>query len=274
MAQNKELRQLKDYDVLGVGATRREELRLLGGESVLWTHSFLVPPVQREVYEALFQETLLWLKPRTVQEYKINKPMEDYLFEVLLEDFRKQFPQTSEYLKHNLKEVLGDYLKEIPWQGPLLTAHFKYFPVFLKRKIQDSRLYLIMQKEWLWSYLNFADFGFPPPEAGRILVNPSLQSLYVGAEVGEVRMTPGLWLVYYDYSQRKVRDYKMDIWDAVVVDVLQEDRKYSLEQLVDQVLVMESVNTLTREEWRKKFFYLRDQGILLESGSGWILDRK
>jgi hypothetical protein len=274
MAYPQELRQLKDYDVLGVGASRRKCLEADLGAKILLTHSFLIPKTQRPVYEAILDETLQWLKPLEVREETFsegsNKSPEEYLLQVLLEDFQREFPKTSSYLKQDLFEVVKNYLLEFPWQGPLLSDHFRYFPVFLKRKFQDSRLYLIVQKEWLWSYLSFAEFGTPVQEQGRILVNPSLQSLYSLTEVEEVRLQPGLFFVYYDDSRQKVRDYKVDAWEAAVVDLLQEDRKYTLDQLIEQVLMTELEAPLSRAECRKKLFNLKSEGILLESGSNTV----
>lgn len=266
MTYSQEPRQLKDFDVLGVGASRRERLLKETGFCALSIHPSLIPKEQRATYEAVLSETLQWLKPQAVHEVKINKSPEDFMFPLLLEDLKKEFPRTAHYLKAELKEVLKSYLNEFPWQGSLLTEQFHYFPVFLKRKFQDSHLYLIAQKEWLWSYLSFADFGFPPREKGRIVANPSLQSLHVTSEIIEVQLTPGVYIYYYDYSQKKVRGAKLDVHDAAVVDILQEDRKYSLDQLLEQVLMLDLVGSLSREVWMKKLSYLRGEGIILESG--------
>ena len=165
------------------------------------------------------------------------------------------------------KEISGcNYKKKM--QVTLLFL--REIAIFLKKKFQDSRLYLIAQKEWLWSYLSFADFGFPTPEEGRMILNPSLQSLYSAEEVAEVELSPGLTVFYYDYVRKSIREYKMDIWDAAVADALQEDRKYTLDQLLGQLLLMELESPLSSGEWRKKLSYLTTQGIILVSGSEWI----
>jgi hypothetical protein len=266
MMKKQELRQLKDYEVLGVGAVRREKLLANPDPAELVTHKELVPTVQASLYEAVLTETLKWLQPASIRPVKLPVSQAEFLLEVLLEEFKREFPCTAAYLKGGLRELLKDYLKEVPWQGPLASAHFRYLPVFLKRKLQDSRLYLIAQKEWLQSYLSFADFGFPPSEPGRLIVNPSLQSLYTAEEVAEVELSPGLSIFYFDYSLKLIRDYKMDLWDAAIADLLQEDRKFTLEQLLDQLLMMELDSQLSRGEWAKKISYLRERGILWEFG--------
>lgn len=265
MTDNQAVHLLKDFEVLGVGALRREELLAMRGSKVLLTHSSLVPKMQAEIYDSLLRETLGWLKPEQVRTQSLPVPTEEFLIESLLADLKKNFPQTLNYLKGGVRELLKDYLNEVPWQGPLISSHLRYFPVFLKRKFQDSRLYLIAQKEWLWSYLSFSDFGFPPPEQGRMVLNPSLQSLYSAEEVAEVMLSSGLTIFYYDYSSNSLREYKMDLWDAAVADALQEDRKYTLDQLLDQLMLMELDSQLSSEEWLKKLSYLEAQGIIIKN---------
>lgn len=265
---------LHDYKVLGVGAVRRQQLLADSSRHSLVLYPELVPAHQQGIYDAILEESLAWLKPQKVRTEKLPTSPEQFLQQSLVEELRQEFPQTAELLKVDLQKTVNDYLREFPWQGPLLTEHFRYFPTFLQRRFQDSRLYWVSQKEWLWSYLSFADFGLPRQEEGRILVNPSLQSLYTTSEVFEVQLTEGLTIFYYDYALKKVRAYKPDIYDAAVVDALQEDRKYSLDQLIEQVLLTDLGLPLSKEAWIKKLFYLKGEGILLESGSKWISNQK
>ncbi|MGZ3749537.1 MAG: hypothetical protein ACXVCD_19525, partial [Pseudobdellovibrionaceae bacterium] len=239
MTQSQEPRQLKDYNVLGVGAGRRERLLEDPTPKVLLTHPYLIPAAQRPLYESILHETLQWLKPEEVREFpKVTpKGSQELLFQLLLEDFQKEFQKTSFYLKADLPGLMMSYLEEFPWQGPLLSDHFRYFPVFLKQKYQDPRLYLIAQKEWLLSYLNFADLGSPALGEGRLFVNPSLQSLHSDFEVEEVQIKPGLFLFYFDPLFQKVRECQANVGDAAVIDLLQEERKYTFDQLVEQLLL-------------------------------------
>lgn len=263
MANKQELRQVRDYEILGVGALRRELILAAKNEFELLTHPALVPAGQSEMYEGLLRETVAWLKPREVRPVKPPQSAKDFLLEALLEELRREFPQTTAYLKGGLREILADYMKEVPWQGPLLTAHFRYLPVFLKRKFKDTHLYLIAQKEWLWSFLSFADFGFPPAESGRLLANPSMQSLFTDEEIPEVQLTPGLTVFFYNDSKKKLCEYKMDLWDAAIIDALQEDRKLNLSQLLDQLQLMDLETPLAKEEWARKISNLQNEGAVL-----------
>lgn len=269
MTLPQEPRQLKDYDVLGVGACRREHL-LKGAEPrILWTHPALFPLTHRSIYEAILQQTIQWLKPQDIREDRQTSEKE--LLSLLLEDFQREFPRTAGFLKPGLKEILKAYLLDFPWQGPLLSDHFRYFPGFLKEKAQDPRLCLLAQKEWLRSYLSFTDFGFPRAEAGRIFVNPSLQTLYSESK-GEGGIKPGLYLFYYDFSRREVLECPATLAEAAAIDLLGEERPYTMDQLVEQLLLTELKVRLAPEEWRKKLSYLLKAGILLEAGARRISD--
>lgn len=268
MAQITEARQLKDFDILGVGAVRRALLLSDSGPRVLWTHRSLVPPPQTEFYEAVLRETLEWLKPQEVCEAAMLSS--ESFQEILWQDFQRHFPQTSNYLKGSSADCLQAYLQEFPWKGPLLTDHFRYFPTYLRRRTKGSRLYLIAQKEWLQACLQYADFGQPVTEVGQVVANPSLQVLYSVEEVFEVGLTPGLTVFYYDAFSGRVLDHKLDVWEAAVLDLLQEERKFCRSQLLEQLLLSESA--LSSEAWGKKLHLLKSKGIILETGSERIPD--
>lgn len=274
MAYSSEPRQLKDYEVLGVGASRRARLLQDREPSLLQIHPDLVAPSARGLYEAVLEDTLAWLKPSSLQEVKISQPVEDFLYPLLEKELKKELPLVAQVLKSELKPVLVSYLREFPWQGPLLTEHFRYFPIFVKKKFSDSRLYLLAQGEWLSAYLSFADFGLPAQEEARVLLNPSLQTLYVPFELAELSLTSGLYVYYYDSVHHRVRRYKLDIYEAALVDLLGEDRKFTRDPLLDQALCMELGGSLSREAWLKKLSYLSELGIILESDSRRIADQK
>lgn len=264
MAHPLSRRQLKDFEVLGVGALRRQGLGPLRGECTLQLHRELVPAAAQASYEAILGETLEWLKPRQVEEHNVSAPVEEFLRPLLEQEFTREFPHTDQRLRSEKKRLLREYLSEFPWQGPLLTEHLRYFPLFLKRKFQDAPLYLLAQSEWLRAYLSFADFGLPPPEKGRVIANPSLQSLYLPLELPELQRTPGLYVFYYDFGRGEVRDHPLAFQEAALLDLLQEDRKFNLEQLLEQAQLQEGpAGTWSREEWLKRFSSLRDEGIIL-----------
>src|SRR5437868_2781758 len=99
-AVTQELRQLKDYEVLGVGACRRESLLADPQPKLLLTHPFLIPAEARPIYEAILAETLQWLKPQEVREQKF---IETPFLQLLLDDLQREFPQASASIKSTLQ---------------------------------------------------------------------------------------------------------------------------------------------------------------------------
>jgi hypothetical protein len=258
---------LNDYEVLGVGSLRRVGLQSLVGRGSLQVHPSLVPASQRGIYQAILKETLTWLKPQKIVEEKISGDPQEFVLNLLQAEFQKSFRQTAIALKKQSTALVQDYVNEFPWQGPLVSDHFRYFGGYLKTRIHDPGLYVMAQKEWLWSYLSFADFGRIQADPGHVTVNSSLQTLYVPVEVAEVSLTPGFYIYYYDERGGQVREYKMDVEDAAVVDMLQDDRKYTLDQLLDQLMISDLNLRASRKEWQKRILFLRAQGIISESGS-------
>jgi len=262
MAQVENFRQLKDYEVLGIGALRRAEVESAPEKIKLLLHPDLVPSSRREIYQQLLTDTCQWLQPSAITEEKIFAPAEDFVYHLLLAEFKKIFPRTVVRLGEGVEILLRNYLAEFPWQGPLLTDHLRYVPLFLRQQFQDPGLNSLALKEWLWSYLQFADFGRVATEAGRVTVNPSLQTLHTEIEVAEVDLSPGLYIYYYEETGRRVHEYRLDLVDAAVVETLQEDRKYTLDQLVEHLLLMDLATKPSQATLRKRVLFLISQGIL------------
>ncbi|MBC7371903.1 MAG: hypothetical protein H7326_10080 [Bdellovibrionaceae bacterium] len=267
MLLEKSARTFKDYDVLGVGAVRRAELLASVEPKILQLHPGLVPNSRKLMYDEVLEQTIGWLKPAQVIREKFLGTAQDFVFHLLLQDFSISFPKLSALLPVSAESFLRDYLSEFPWQGPLLTDQLRYVPLFVKQQFQDSGLNLLAQKEWLWSYLHFADFGSVRTEPGRVTLNASLQTLHANVDAPTAGITRGLYIFYYDERSGKVLEHKMQVVDALVVDKLQDDRKYTLDQLIEQVLMMEIRDALSADELRKRVFFLIEQSILQVSDS-------
>lgn len=263
---------MNDYDVLGIGAVRRGDIEADfeadARRPLLQLHRGLVSPSGVEIYNRLLEQTSKWLRPIQVADVKFLGSAEDYVYFLLFKEFEKSFPLTFLELRNTgVEKFLRGYLSEFPWQGPLLTEHLRYVPIYVAQQFQDSRRSIVAQKEWLRSYLRFADFGSVRSELGRVTLNPSLQILHAPIDVPEIKLSRGVYIFYYDEAAKKVRDHKLEKADAAVVDALQDDRKYTLDQLIEQVLLMEDVKGLTRLTLRNKVFFLAEQGILKVSDS-------
>lgn len=265
MTQKPDLRQLKDYQVLGVGAARRRQFEKLAGSVSLVLHPQLVSDSRRVTYEGILRQTLQWLNPKEVLEEKSLTNPQEFIFAALREEFFRIFPQTSRCLDGKELALLKKYIKEFPWQGPLLSDHFRYFPFFLKGQVEDPALCSLAQKEWLLAYLLYADFGLPQRDPGQLVIHPSLQTL---------ALNPGVCLYYYDQTRDEVREHVAELLDAALLDLLLEDRKYTLDQLCQQAQILDSGSRFSESEIRKRIHFLISKGILLVSDSRLGSDQK
>lgn len=246
---------VRDLDLLTAGALRREAFSSRGETLVLEIFPMLVPPERKDFYRHALQELESWLRPVEVREASLGIPATEFLQESLWQDFQKYFPKTTQQLGEKCRIFLQTYTEEFPWQGGLLTEHFRYFPTWLRQQGLPARK---AQREWLWAFLGFADFGEPRGDLQQILLNPSLQIL---AWDQKDDLAEGLYALAYVSAQKKIVEEKLDVAGATLLDLLQEDRKYSVEQLLGQALLQVDVFP-SREEWLKKLFYLQALGII------------
>lgn len=226
-----------DYDVLGVGGVRRRRLESEGQNRPreLVCHPALVPSSRQTFYQSVLDETLRWLQPAAVRESMAAENLSTLLRDELV----RSFPATTHRLGARVDAVLAKYLAAFPWQGPLLSDHFRYFGVFLKaEKVSenyDEDVYLLAQLEWLQSYLSFADFGSARPSADRLALNPSLQPLRLprdlqGAE--GLRKERGLHIFYQRPGTLEVCEKLLDADEAEILDLLEEEAKVSPSQVL------------------------------------------
>jgi hypothetical protein len=255
MSEEQSPQPLNDYDVLGIGGLRQAELLADPRPRILKIHPDLIPERSREIYNHILADTLRWLHPREVLKERLVGDPDEIIFQLLKQEFAKQFPKMVMKLP-NFETPLRAYVEEFPWQGPLLADHFRYWPQFLKTHGSDPSLQLLAQQEWLWSYVSFTDFGAVKIEPGLVQVNPSLQTL---------RGLESLRVIFYDELRNRVVESDLDISQAAILDTLQEDRKYSLDQLLGQLLLQNDPAAFSWVELEKTLEKMIHQGTILVS---------
>lgn len=263
MTHEVQIRFLNDFDILGVGGLRKKEILSSpnGWQNslVLQCHAGLIPAEQKSFYDEVLAETLAWLKPLRTQWVQLEEPPEQFLTQILTREFEQIFQKTSQLLGKHRERIFTEYLQEFPWQGPLLSDHFRYLPAFLKQTTKNPELFLTAQKEWLWCFLSYSNFGWPRPEAKVLHLNPSLQVLTVPKSLGDFH--EGLYVLFSDPASSTVREHRLDIIQAEIIDVLSEERKFSRQQLLEQ---LEGPQT-SQDDSSKKLSNLIELGIILDN---------
>jgi hypothetical protein len=261
-AKNNSSVVLNDYDVLGVGGPRKREAQGLaltsGSTSVfLHCHPSLIPAPRQDFYAAVLKETLTWLSPIEMKNVEESVDLE----KLLAEEFQKSFPRTFAALSSQASGCLQRYLREFPWQGPLLSDQFRYFSAFLKAEGAPLEMALTAQQEWIYLSLSFSDFGSQRADPGVLTVNPSLQVFPVVQPAGPFMQ--GLYVYYCEPASGEVKEARLGALEAEILDLLQEERKYTTAQILAHL----EVSTKPPDEVSKKLSKLISQGIILDNRS-------
>lgn len=258
-----ELLAIRDIDIVGVGALRRhqvEELQKKNRNLILQTYEDLIPESVHSIYSAEILRTLSWLRPLKTEK----GPRFDFTQEQK-NIFQRLFPRTYEALGISADRLLEQYLQDMEWSSWLLQDHWRYFAGFLRTKFSDNKPLLeVAHWEWVQAWIEIQPFESLTREKDVISLNPSLQIVSLATDNIVLGRDQGLYAFVYDEQKATVQEKKLDLYEAQILDLLQEDRKYSLEQLLQQALLSDEITTqINQNEWRKKFGSLQEQAILL-----------
>lgn len=254
---------LRDVDVVGVGAGRRQQINEIQKQRsiILQTHEAQIPENVRAIYDQELLNSLQWIRPvKTVT----GPPLD--LFAEHKQTFSKIFPLTEKYLGLMAGRVRDSYLDEMEWSSWLLQDHWRYFVGFLRQRFAQSReLSDLAHWEWVQAWLEVQPFDISPPEEPGILSsNPSLQIVILNEDNKALSKPKGIYAFVYTPSLGRVTERALDPAEALLIDLLQEDRKYNTEQLIDMALLSEELSTqLTSVEWQNKLDSLKAAAILL-----------
>lgn len=174
--------------------------------------------------------------------------------------WQSAFPKTIEALE---KQGLATYVHsfEFELQVQQLRLDLRWFPVFLKMQNAPRRLLELAEFEYLRSLVYSSDFGRPVLDAGLLGLNPSAQFLEVHQPLPEINRGPGLYCLVKDGS--RFFEMELSLAQALLLDLLREDRKYSLDQLLDQAELHEVKLRLSREDWQRTLGTLLERGVIV-----------
>ena len=73
-----------------------------------------------------------------------------------------------------------------------------------------------------------------------------------------------MYAFVYCSSQNTVLETRLSPEEALLIDLLQEDRKYTEAQLIEQAMLSEEISQqLTQDQWMATLANLKDHSILL-----------
>ena len=180
----------------------------------------------------------------------------------LMHNWQSAFPKTIETLiKQGLGKIVEGFEYELNFQQ--LRLDLRWFPVFLKMQNCPARILELAEFEYLRAQVKTQDLGRPRLEEGLLAVNPSAQFMEVRHHLPEINRAPGLFCLVKEGG----RSFEMELSlpQALLLDLLREDRKYTAEQLLDQAQLHEVKIPLSLQEWRQTLMSLLETGVILQS---------
>lgn len=253
--------RLRDVEIIGVGAVRRHQLEILKKAKTLivQTHEPQIPEVVRAIYDAELLRTLEWLRPFRVE----TGPRLDFqgAQEALFDSI---FARTRKVLGVAAYRLRDEYLANMEWSSWLLQDHWRYFVGFLRQKFPgQTDLLELAHWEWVLAWLEIQPFDGDSVEPGILSLNPSLQIVRLTRENLSLSRDKGMYAFVYNETQARVVERPLDVIDAAIIDLLQEDRKYSKKQLLEMAaLNLTEAPVPTAEQIEKRFLSLLEADII------------
>ncbi len=152
------------------------------------------------------------------------------------------------------------------WSSWLLQDHWRYFVGFLRQKFPERKELLeLAHWEWVQAWIEIQPFEKSVSEKGRVSLNPSLQIVTLSAKNTVLNRDAGVYAFAFSETRGSVVERSLDLYEAHLIDLLQEDRKYSSLQLMQMAHISDEIDTpLSSLEWEKKFLSLRKDDIIYE----------
>ncbi|MNK01173.1 hypothetical protein D3C87_189680 [compost metagenome] len=181
--------------------------------------------------------------------------------------FEKHFPKTLKLLGMRAKDLCQLYLKELGLsENEIQSAEdLRYFAGFLRQKLrQEIQVVEVAQWESIHCLLVEMDFSFEvKADKGTVIVNPSIQVLALNEKNPVLDRDKGLYVFVAGGKKGTVTERRLDSFEAELIDLLLEDRKYTPDQLLLMIRESdENASIPSTEDARKRFYSLIEADIL------------
>lgn len=253
---------LRDIDVVGVGSLRRHQLLQLQAKNknfILKTHGAQIPSVVYDIYQQELLSTLQWLRPMQV----LSEENLDWMSEQRAL-FLRLFPITNQILGFAAGKIGDQYLQELERNTWLLQDHWRYFVGFLRQKFPENKSLLeVAQWEWIQAWLEVQPLDLPKCDSQVVFLNPSFHAVTLVEDNSWLQRERGVYGFVYSEKRGAIVEKKLDVAEALLLDLLQEDRKFTKRQMLDMAdLSGESVTQLSSQDWENKFLFLLKDDII------------
>lgn len=175
--------------------------------------------------------------------------------------WQNAFPKTLEALD---KQGLSSYVQgfEFELKSLNLSADLRWFPVFLKMQNCPRRLLELAEFEYLRAQVYQFDYGPIKLDVNLVGLNPHAQFIEVNEDLPELGRAPGLYCLVK--AGARFFEMELSLPQALILDLLKEDRKYSIDQLIDMAVIHQVKLGLSKEAWMSTISSLIERGVILK----------
>lgn len=175
------------------------------------------------------------------------------------------FPKTLEILGENkLNHLTDEFFTELKDQvsSVLVANDSRWFPAFLKIRGMADEILEVAEFEYLRYLVRTQDFGMPVIEAGLIKLNSSIQFIQLKRNQPKIQRQDGLYCFFKKSSS--FVELKLGLDQALILDILQEERKFNFSQLKNQAVLNDHGIRRTEKEWENTILELIRLGVLID----------
>jgi len=137
----------------------------------------------------------------------------------------------------------------------------RWFPVFLKFQGVRPEVLEVAEFEYLRHLVRGWENGALILDEGQLRINPSVQFVELHHFQPKLHRESGLYCFFQ--VEDDLCEYRLNLKQALIIDLLQDERKYSLEQLALQAIGHRMGASQNLQAWKDTILEMLDLGILV-----------
>lgn len=181
-----------------------------------------------------------------------------------VEKIRHIFPKTSELLDEARARHLKEHFQFAAKKDLLVLTdkdQSRWFPVFLKLQGVMQKILEVAEFEYIQHSVRSSEMGEPLLEPGLVKINPSVQFVELHHDQPKLGRLVGL----YCFFKKSGAFYELQLAlpQALILDLLQEGRKFTLQQLGAMAGEYKIGPQKSQNEWQEIIAHMIQIGLLV-----------
>ena len=140
----------------------------------------------------------------------------------------------------------------------------RWFPVFLKFQGVRPEILEVAEFEYLRHFALELEDTKLKLDPGQVGLNPSAQ--FVELHYHQIKLNRSSGLYCFFKKNNSLEEFKLNLSQALVIDLIHEERKFSLDQLALQAATHKMGGSLNLQSWKNIICEMLAMGLLLDLG--------